>query len=145
MHSIKSRENKIRRHLALGGLRLHKSRTRSSITQNGVPNVRIDDRGGYMIVDETANCIASGENFSMTLEEVNRFAAETWAEKQADEWEEAKRQEWKERAGNEIADCDNENERIRFMEKQDKLCSEWIAEHRPDVQRSFFEKVFEAV
>ena len=26
-----------------------------------------------------------------------------------------------------------------------KLCSEWIAEHGPDVQGSFFEKVFEAV
>lgn len=63
----KARENRVRRQLAKQGYRLHKSRARG---------VHFDNRGGYMIIDACCNYIVAGEKCDLSLEDVERFAAD---------------------------------------------------------------------
>lgn len=73
----KTRENRVRRQLARQGLRLQKSRTNGSVYVNGVyQGENVDDRGGYRIVDASTNAVVTGERFDMSLEDVERWAAE---------------------------------------------------------------------
>lgn len=63
MEDIKARESKARRKLAKEGYSLHKSRARLSI----------DNLGGYMISYDYNNTIVAGENYSLSLEDVEKF------------------------------------------------------------------------
>ena len=75
-NTTKNRENNVRRKLARQGYILHKSRSGGTVTVNGVPNLLLDDRGGYMIVESTSNMIAAGEKYNLSLEDVEGFTAE---------------------------------------------------------------------
>ena len=76
MENTKTRENRVRRQLARQGYRLQKSRTDGSVYVNGVyQGENMDDRGGYRIINAEYNCVASGSNFDLTLEDVEEWAA----------------------------------------------------------------------
>lgn len=75
--SIKTRENRVRRQLSRQGYRLHKSRTNGCVYQNGVyQGLNSDDYGGYRIVDSSTDMILAGERFDLSLEDVERWAAD---------------------------------------------------------------------
>lgn len=69
---LEQRENEARRQLAKQGYTLRKSRSGGVIGENVLAN----DRGGYMIVNSAFNTIEAGERYDMSLEDVERFAAE---------------------------------------------------------------------
>jgi hypothetical protein len=62
---IKAREDKARKQLTKQGYTLKKSRAQTYTANN---------QGGYMIIQN--GIIQAGERFDMTLEDVERFAAE---------------------------------------------------------------------
>lgn len=73
--TIKTRENRVRRQLAKRGYRLKKSRSSGCCYVNGTyQGLNANDYGGYMIVQD--GIIQTGERFDLTLEDVERFAAE---------------------------------------------------------------------
>ncbi len=65
----KAREDKVRRALRKEGLRLVKDRRRNDI------GITASLSGGYMLVDEN-NIIQAGEGYTMSLEDVERYAAD---------------------------------------------------------------------
>ena len=76
-NETKIRENRVRRQLARQGCRLHKSRTDGCVYVNGdFQGIRLNDRGGYMVVDAYTNMILGGEHFDLSLEDVEQWAAE---------------------------------------------------------------------
>ena len=64
--SEKARERKARRQLAAQGYELHKRVNTADIYRSG----------GYQIVNTYFNRIETGENYDMTLEDVEAFIAE---------------------------------------------------------------------
>lgn len=81
--TIKAMENKVRRQLARQGYRLQKSRTNGTVCVNGVyQGENMDDRGGYQIIDTSIQMIVAGEKFDLSLEDVERLAAEDGADDQ---------------------------------------------------------------
>lgn len=75
--NTKTRENQVRRQLARQGYRLQKSRSDGTVRVNGVyQGENMDDRGGYRIVDDNTEMIVAGEKFDLSLEDVERLAAE---------------------------------------------------------------------
>jgi hypothetical protein len=66
-HQVVRREARARRQLARQGLTVRKDRVR---TWN------LDHHGGYMVVNES-NYIVGGQRFDLTLEDLERWAADS--------------------------------------------------------------------
>ena len=64
--TIKTRENAVRRKLSKQGYKLSKSRM----------NYSINNLGGYMIIDTSFNSIVAGENYNMSLEDIEKWINE---------------------------------------------------------------------
>lgn len=150
--NTKVRENQVRRQLARQGYRLQKSRSDGTVRVNGVyQGVNMDDQGGYQIVDDNTEMIVAGEKFDLSLEDVERLAAEDdtydqaagleesaqeWAREQADIWEAQQREEWLEAAGAEFDEwADEERERWQdegLTEEEEELLQSQLDEARED-------------
>lgn len=66
MPTEKSLENKMRRILAKSGYSMHKSRRQ----------IRVDNWGGYMIVDIYMNAVVAGSRFELSLPDVEQWVKE---------------------------------------------------------------------
>lgn len=75
--SIKTREQRVRRQLARQGYLLRKSRADGCVrVKDAYQGQSLNDCGGYMILDGNTRAVCAGERFNLSLEDVERFAAE---------------------------------------------------------------------